>query len=256
MRRRPGPLLRPVAGIRTGWRWLHSPGMTSEYSRGPLPSGAKPFLVAHRAGNRLVDLRAAELLGAALVEADIRLHLGRLEVRHLRTVGPLPILWDRWQLAAPWRRRLVLSELLEATAAETELMLDLKGSRLRVAEKTVEAIRPYLGNRRFTVCSREWRLLEPFAGLRVRRLHSIGDERELERFLDRFSSERLEGVSIHERLLGPESVASLRSIADILLTWTVNRPARAQELVRLGVDGLITDDVAALQRPGILGAPA
>ncbi|MGH3079257.1 MAG: glycerophosphodiester phosphodiesterase [Gaiellaceae bacterium] len=222
----------------------------------PSQGGAKPFLVAHRAGNRLGDLRTAELLGAALVEADIRLYLGRLEVRHLRTVGPLPILWDRWQLAAPWRRRLVLSELLEATAPETELMLDLKGSRLRVAKKTRETIRPYLGERRFTVCSRHWELLEPFAGLPVRRLHSIGTERELERFLDRFSTERLEGVSIHERLLGPESVASLRSIADILLTWTVNRPARAEELVRLGVDGLITDDVAALQRPGILGAPA
>ena len=50
-------------------------------------------------------------LGADLVEADVRLYRGRLEVRHLRTVGPLPILWDRWQLAAPRRRRLQLAEL-------------------------------------------------------------------------------------------------------------------------------------------------
>jgi glycerophosphoryl diester phosphodiesterase len=135
-------------------------------------------------------------------------------------------------------------------------MLDLKGSRLRVAKKTREAIRPYLDVRRFTICARRWRLLEPFAGLPVRRLHSIGTERELRLFLDRFSADRLEGVSVHERLLEPQSVASLRAIADVLLTWTVNRPARARELARLGVDGLITDDVAAMLRPGVLGAPA
>lgn len=59
-------------------------------------------------------------------------------------------------------------------------------------------------------------------------------------------------MSVHERLLEPTSVASLRSIAEILMTWPVNGPARARELVRLGVDGLITDDAAALAAPGAL----
>jgi len=57
-----------------------------------------------------------------------------------------------------------------------------------------------------------------------------------------------------ERLLGPESIASLRAIAEVLMTWPVNAPARARELVRLGVDGLITDDVAGLSRPEVLRA--
>jgi hypothetical protein len=214
-----------------------------------------PFLVAHRAGNCLAELRATELLGAELVEADVRLYRGKLEARHLRTVGPLPILWDRWRLAAPWSRRLQLRELLEATVLETELVLDLKGSKREVAEKTLEAIRPFLGARRFTVCARAWPLLEPFAGLPVRRLHSIGTESELRRFLERFAADRLDGVSIHERLLRPDTVAQLRSIADVVLTWTVNRPARASELVHLGVDGIVTDDIAALSQHGVL-APA
>ena len=214
----------------------------------------RPFLVAHRAGNRLDDLRAAELAGSELVEADVRLYRGRLEVRHLRTVGPIPILWDHWRLAAPWTPRLVLHDLIEATAPETELMLDLKGSRIRVAEQVRETVRPYLGTRRFTVCARRWTLLEPFAGLPIRRVHSIGTARELRRFLERFAAERLDGVSVHERLLEPGSVASLRSIAEIIVTWPVNRPGRARELVRLGVDGLITDDAAALSAPGALAS--
>ena len=43
------------------------------------------------------------------------------------TVGPLPIYWDRWTLASPFRRSLVLAELLRATDTGIELMLDLKG---------------------------------------------------------------------------------------------------------------------------------
>jgi hypothetical protein len=213
---------------------------------------AGPFLVAHRAGNRLDDLRAAEVVGAALVEADVRLFHGRLEVRHLRTLGPLPILWDRWRLAAPWRPRLLLRQLLEVTAPETELMLDLKGSRIRVAESVRDAIEPYLDARRFTVCARSWTLLDAFAGLPVRRVHSIGTARELRSFLERFAAQRLDGVSVHERLLEPASVASLRAIAEVLMTWPVNGPGRARELVRLGVDGLITDNAAALSGPGTL----
>lgn len=229
--------------------------MTREHPSRGSERATRPFLVAHRAGNCLVELRATELLGADLVEADVRLYRGRLEVRHLRTVGLLPILWDRWRLAAPWTRRLQLRELIEATAPETELVLDLKGSKTEASEKTLEAIRPFLDHRRFTVCARSWPLLETFAGLPVRRLHSIGSERELRRFLERFATDRLDGVSVHERLLRADTVAQLRSIADVVLTWTVNRPARASELVRLGVDGIVTDDVAALSQHGIL-APA
>jgi len=229
-------------------------GYTGQADMAPDLPSTRPFFVAHRAGNRLADLHSAELQGAALVEADLRLYRGRVEVRHLRTLGPLPILWDRWTLAAPWRRRLEFNALLAETSPGTELMLDLKCRRVSLAEKVREAISLYLGARRFTICTRRWELLEPFAGLPVRRVHSIGTEEELRTFLERFASERLEGVSIHERLLGPESVASLRSIADVLMTWPVNAPSRARELVRLGVDGLITDDVAGLARHEVLRA--
>ena len=86
-----------------------------------------PFVVAHRAGNDLGILRRAEALAPRLVEADLHLRRGRVEVRHLKTLGPLPLLWDRWRLAPGWRPRLELPALLEAAAPGTELMLDLKG---------------------------------------------------------------------------------------------------------------------------------
>lgn len=203
-------------------------------------------MVAHRAGNCLDRLRDAELLGVALVEADVRLFHGRPEVRHLKTVGPLPFYWDRWELASPFRRSLVLGELLRASAGRSELMLDLKGSKQRLAGVVRSEIEPYLPDRRFTVCARTWNLLDAFEGLPVRRFASVGNRRQLRGLLRRFADTGVDGVSIHERLLDARVVAELRSVAGLVLTWPVNAPARARELLRMGVDGLISDHAGVI----------
>lgn len=203
----------------------------------------RPFLVAHRAGNDLGRLRAAEAARVGLIEADVRLFRGRAEIRHLKSVGPLPLFWDRWAIAAPWRRRLTVAELLACSGERTELMLDLKGPRRRLSRLVLDALDVYLGRRRVTVCARSWRLLEPFEGLPVRRIHSVGSRRQLRDLLRR---DTLDGVSIHERLLDASVVAELRRVATVVMTWPVNDARRAAELLDLGVDGLITDRPDAL----------
>jgi glycerophosphoryl diester phosphodiesterase len=214
-----------------------------------------PFFVAHRAGNDLARLRAAEELGHALVEADVRLFRGRLEVRHLKTLGPIPVLWDRWQLANPFAPRLVLAELLTAAPPGVELMLDLKGRNPRLATDVLAALRPTLGVRNVTVCARAWKLLEPFEALpSVRTIHSVGTARQLQALIRLGGTRRLQGISIHERLLTPATVVELRSIADLVLTWPANAAGRARELAAMGVDGLITDRLDLAHELG-LGAP-
>ena len=201
------------------------------------------FVVAHRAGNDLARLQEAERLGVALVEADVRLWRGRLEVRHLKTAGPLPILWDRWRLANPFAPRLQLRELLDGAHADTSLLLDLKGRDPRLGELVLDALR----GRSVTVCARSPRLLEPFARLEhVRVFQSLGSRRQLEAHLRNAGTLRLDGVSIHERLLDERVVAELRRHGTTVITWPVNTLRRAHELARLGVHGLISDDPAAL----------
>jgi glycerophosphoryl diester phosphodiesterase len=227
--------------------------VTSRAASSGAPRQGAPFLVAHRAGNDLDLLRAAERLGVALVEADLRLFHGRVEVRHLKTVGPLPLLWDRSQLANPLAPRLVLDDLLAATNSRTELMLDLKGRRRALSDEVLARVAPLLPERRVTVCARAWRLLEPFEDLPgVRVVHSVGSERELRALLRLGRARRLQGISIHERLLTPATVAELRGVADVVMTWPANAAARARELVAMGVDGLITDrlDIAHDLLPG------
>ena len=178
-----------------------------------------------------------------VIEADVHLFRGRLEVRHLKTLGPVPILWDRWRLASPFAARLVLTDLLAAAEPQTELVLDLKGRERRLAERVLEALRPRLrAGAVVTICARSWPLLEPFRGVEgVRGVHSVGSARQLRRLRRRVADSRLDGISIHERLLDSRTVHELREFADVIMTWPVNTRERARELVACGVDGLISD---------------
>jgi hypothetical protein len=198
-----------------------------------------PFLVAHRAGNDLERLRTAEALGLPLIEADVHLFAGRLEVRHRKTVGPIPILWDRWELAPPWAARMLLDELLAAASPVTELMLDLKGHDPRLVPRVLAAIRASGRTARTTVCSQDWRLLEPLAahsGIRV--VQSVGNARQLARLGRRRGP--VAGVSIHQRLLDAAVVERLRRRAPLVLSWPVESLEQARRLAGWGVQGLIS----------------
>lgn len=212
-----------------------------------LPLGPAPFLVAHRAANHIPRLHRAEALGIPLVEADVRLFHGRLEVRHLKTVGPLPILWDRWELANPFAPRLLLSELLGAVAPSTGLMLDLKGWDRRLPGRVLAALRTQSPGLPLAVCSRSWALLEPFrARPGTRLVHSVGNARQLRALRRRVGARRLDAVSIHERLLDRETANELSRLADVVMTWPVTTMRQARRLLGWGVTGLITDVPEAL----------
>lgn len=203
-----------------------------------------PFIVAHRAGNDLALLRRAEGVRPHLVEADVHLYRGRLEVRHLKTLGPLPVLWDRWYVASPRTPRLELAELLDHVDADTALLLDLKGRDRRLSLRVAATLS---SRQPVTVCSRNWHLLEPFLDdPHVRAVHSVGSRRQLRALRRRFAGRRLAGVSIHQRLLTPRIVADLRARSEIIVSWPVATVEEARRLAAWGVDGVITERFEAL----------
>lgn len=206
------------------------------------------FLVAHRAGNDLTLLREATSLGARLIECDLRLFRGRVEVRHLKTVGPLPILWDTWHLGNPFAKRLQLHELLDAVGPlGAELMLDLKGRDPRLSAAVIAALDARRDHLPVTVCARRWELLDAFDGRDdVRTVCSVGTKWGLRRLLARRGDKRLGGVSIHARLLDEQVVRDLSEACEVVMTWPVNCTTRARTLLGWGVHGLITDDANAI----------
>lgn len=210
-------------------------------------SARRPLAVAHRAGNRLEDLRMAEALGVDLIEADVHWYFGRLEVRHEKTLGPLPVFWERWRFVRLPAPRLQLDRLLEAAAPGTELMLDLKGPDPRLARAVAAAVSDRDGTAGLTVSARNWWLLRPFAALSgVRRVRSVGSRFQLKILLG-LTRGSLDGVSIHEELLDMETVRSLHRRTPLILTWGARTAERVEQLRQLGVDGIITEDPAFLR---------
>lgn len=197
----------------------------------------------------MLRLQAATALKLPLAEADLHLYRGRVEVRHLKTVGPLPILWDRWELASPRTPRLLLDELLRAVDPATELMLDLKGRDRRLAQRVAQALRAAPHSGRITICSQNWRLLDALRGVpSVRLVHSVGSRRALRALRRRFAGRRLDGISIHRDLLDAGQVRDLHERADVVMSWPVETPDVARRLAGWGVDGLISRDFERVAR--------
>ncbi len=117
--------------------------------------------VAHRAGNSMARLHSAVALGADVIEADVHSYRGRLEIRHLKTLGPLPWLWDRWELHPASAPRTGLHDLLQAADGGATFMLDLKGRRAEIGDRVARMLHAYAPGRPVLICSRYWPALRP-----------------------------------------------------------------------------------------------
>jgi glycerophosphoryl diester phosphodiesterase len=206
--------------------------------------------VAHRAGNNLADLRAALQAGVDLVEADVHLYRDLLEVRHRKAIGR-HIYWEQWTEVTLRRDVVVpeLRELLGAAADDPRLMLDLKGPSLAVAPRVAATLRVCAPEVPVAVCTKQWRMLDAFAGdPHVRRILSASDPVQLLRLRARLHRQRAYGVSIRLRLLTAAVVAELRRGADIVLAWPVDSEAALARARRLGVTGVISKNLPMLTR--------
>ncbi|MEO8694732.1 MAG: glycerophosphodiester phosphodiesterase [Acidimicrobiales bacterium] len=196
---------------------------------------------AHRHGNDLLLLRAAEAVGVDLVEVDIHLYRNELDARHEKTVGPLPIVWDRRRRPAwnPPRQR--LDEVLARAQPGTTFYVDLKGWSRRLSRRVITAFEP---RHRYVVSSRAWWLLHPFRRLDdVYVLRSIGAAWQLRLFRLGRRGAATGGVSIRSDLLSETVVTELKSRADVVFAWNVTTTAHARQLEQWGVDGVIVDSL-------------
>jgi glycerophosphoryl diester phosphodiesterase len=204
--------------------------------------------IAHRAGNSLAGLRAANDLGVDVIECDVHHHRDRLEVRHLKTAGPLPFLWDRWELASAYAPRLGLDELLEADEHASTFMLDVKGARVSTARALSRALQERGVDRPLLVCGRWWPSVEIVAELPfVRPVLSARNRVELARLQPRVArGPAVYGVSVHMSLLDAALVAELHRHVEVVMTWPVNDLESLDAMLRIGVTGIISDEHSVL----------
>ena len=203
--------------------------------------------IAHRSGNTLEGLRAALDAGVDLVEADVHAYRGRLEVRHLKTMGGLPYLWDRGQLLH--RRayeRVDLPELVAALNGDARLMIDLKGVHPQLAPSVARVLRELAPSGELTVCTKHWGMLDAF-DVPVRRVLSASNRAGLARLRRRLARAPAYGVSVQRRLLTPSVVQELQRSTQVVMTWPVDTAEALADARRLGVDGVISKNPELLR---------
>ena len=218
----------------------------------------RPLLaIAHRAGNHLGLLKKVEAIGADFVEADVRLHNGRIEVRHLKTLRHVPLLYDRWKVFGRWRlgfsvapgwtNRLVLEALLTTVSPATGILIDLKGDDEALAPSVLDALRKSPRTGEAMICSQNWRHIEALRGeSSVTPVHSIGRAAQLNslRALPGFTTG---GISIDSALLTADVVGELHERAPLVITWAINSRTELDRVRGYGVDGVISDSLNVLR---------
>lgn len=201
-----------------------------------------PLLAAHRIETPDAAA-AAHAAGADLLEIDVHLRRGALEVRHPRRHGP--VLWDREGVRRARGPSPELGPLLAALPAGAEPMIDLKGGDAGLGHAALAAARA-AGLPRAMLTSRRWRLLDGLAGGEgVRLAYSAAGRRELARLLGRTLPDGA-AACVRSDLLDGGTVTALRRRVALVMTWDVADRDHAERLLALGVGGLVLDDPALL----------
>jgi glycerophosphoryl diester phosphodiesterase len=208
----------------------------------------QPLLVAHRVGNDPTTILDAVGAGADLIEADVHLYRRRLEIRHTKSMGVLPWMWDRWYLVPKAALRVSLVDLVEKTPVEATLMLDLKGWHPWLGRVVARAMEQAAPGRPYVVASRTWPVLTAFERIEhVAIIHSAAGPREALSLPRRLATHRTDAVCVHRRLLvQPRWMTRARSLAPVVLTWPITTKAAAREALDRGAHGLIIDGVDLL----------
>ncbi len=207
------------------------------------------YAIAHRAGNNLHHLERALEAGVDAIECDLWHYHGRLALRHERKLPALPILYDRWYIRWSWGV-LRLRELLCEINVRAELFLDIKSKTPRAADAVFELYRDNESMMPLTrVSSQQWKLLDRLARGRteMQMFYSVGHPAAIGALLDRAAGDHPPaGTSIRHTVLSPDLIEHLHAAGLKVYAWTVNNPHRGEQLLRWGVDGLISDNLDVL----------
>ena len=225
--------------------------MTSEGRRRERPLFGAPLRIAHRGGNALKRLVEAERANVDVVELDLWLHRGRLDVRHAKSTGALPLLRDGWSLRPGRAGRLQLANILDSAQPGTRLMLDLKGSDADLPRAAMNLMAERRPGEPYVVSSRGGTCSPPSAAsLTSSPSTPAGHSRRSPR---RSTSRAGTGCPRWVRIgatSSPQRVAELREHVPECFAWGVDDRHRARELIEWGVTGIISDNYEMLRNLG------
>lgn len=201
--------------------------------------------VAHNAGNLAGPAQLAIEHNADVIEIDVVASAESLYAGH----EPPPRL-----VAPPSQSAIPLALAWEASREADYVMLDLKQSSRSFLIRLAAFLHTRPSDNTYIV-SRSSSALRFFAEEtpRATLLMSIASKGALDRLLagDDLPS-TVHGVSVFAGLLDEETMTELKARDLTVFAWVVNTLPQVNELVAIGVDGIISDNLAILQ---LLGGP-
>ena len=200
--------------------------------------------VAHNAGNNLRTLTTALHYGADVIEIDVISARGQLMAGRDQ---PWPWL-VRQLFQGP-----TLAEAWDHAAAADSVKLDLKQADYRFLDDLVAFLAPRAESQRVMISSRD-----PAALLYLRSrlpnvtlLFSVAGPDAVHQLMSNPTlQETIDGASVFQGLVHANLVAWMDEHKLPILAWTVNDSQRFNQLVRLGVDGITTANLAILRTLG------
>jgi glycerophosphoryl diester phosphodiesterase len=195
------------------------------------------FGVAHNSGGSIEATLEARIQGADVIEVDVVAIDGYLYSAH---DPPLPFIGQRWFRGPRLERVWAASYGADAVA------LDLKEDDPEFVELVTEFLLSRTTQRQVIVSSRSVGVLEylhqrsPETVL----LLSVPDERGLAAVVRSPSLlDVIDGITVRHTVLTEENTDWLNSHGLLIFAWTVNDIGRANELIRMGVDGITSDNL-------------
>lgn len=197
--------------------------------------------VAHNAGNNLATLSTALHYGADVMEIDVISARGQLVAGRDH--------WWGW-LARQVFRGPTLAQAWDGAAAAGIIKLDLMQTDRGFLDDLAAFVAPRAGSRPVMISSRDSGALLYLHGRLpgVTMLFSVagpGAVRQLKS--DPALQRAIGGVSAFQGLVDASLVTWVHAHKLVTLAWTVNDSERFNQLVRLGVDGITTGNLAILR---------
>lgn len=197
--------------------------------------------VAHNAGNNLGTLSTALRYGADVMEIDVISARGQLVAGRDKP-------WS-WLARQVFRGPTLAQSWADASGAEIT-KLDLKQTDHGFLDDLVAFLVSRAGSRQTMISSRDSSaLLYLHARLPgVIMLFSVASPDAVRRLeADPALQAAIGGTSVFHALVNTNLVTWAHAHKLVVLAWTVNDSGRFNQLVRLGVDGITTDNLAILQ---------
>lgn len=200
--------------------------------------------VAHNAGNNLETLTKALRYGADVIEIDVIFARGQLVAGRSQ---PLP------QLARRLFRGPTLAEAWDRAAVADIVKLDLKQTDRGFLDELIAFLTQRAKSRRVMISSGDQgALLYLHSRLPgVTMLFSVGAPDAVHEFQPNGALQKaIGGASVFQGLVDASLVAWAHQHKLLILAWTVNDSQHFNQLVRLGVDGITTANLAILRALG------